>query len=534
MKLKIVLLLCLFGWGAKAQNDCVDAITVCGNMGYQGLTATGIGTQELLNNNNCGSFENNSLWLKLSINTGGTLGFTLIPGSSNIVIDFDFFIFGPNVTCGDLGQAIRCSTTNPQASGAPNNHTGMNETSADTSEGPGEFGDNFLQWLTVEDGDTYYLVIDRPIGSSEFSIVWTGTATFHEAPVYNNVDEISLDLAQCDSDNADDQTTLFDLTTHADMLLGNQQFITLTYHENQNDVITGDNPIANPEAYANTGIQQTIYMRMTNTTTGCFEIQSFNIEVTNPVVAGEPEDLALCDLYGDGHRDFELTDNDELIRNGAQNTSVTYYLTATDAQNEVNPLESPFRNPVANQPQTIWARLENISGCYGHDIVSFTINIVPEPDIVYTLDVVDFNGAGNSITVEMANTENYEFSIDGTNFSDNPSFTGLEPGPYTVYIRSKSGCRFASEDLVLLDYPKFFTPNGDGHNETWRIPYLNLQPRAMVTIYDRYGKIITAFKGGFPGWDGTFNNYKLPATDYWFVLQLDNDRIIKGHFAMVR
>ena len=93
MKLKIVLLLCLFGWGAKAQNDCVDAITVCGNMGYEGLTATGTGTQELLNNNACGSFESNSLWLRLPINTGGTLGFILSPDDFDIGIDFDFFIF---------------------------------------------------------------------------------------------------------------------------------------------------------------------------------------------------------------------------------------------------------------------------------------------------------------------------------------------------------------------------------------------------------------------------------------------------------
>ena len=89
-----------------AQNDCVDAIVVCGNSGYTDLEASGFGTQELSGSNTCSSQENHSIWLKLNINTGGTLGFTLKPNSSAITEDFDFFIFGPNVNCGNIGQAI--------------------------------------------------------------------------------------------------------------------------------------------------------------------------------------------------------------------------------------------------------------------------------------------------------------------------------------------------------------------------------------------------------------------------------------------
>ena len=110
-----------------SQNDCSDAIIVCGNSGYQNLTADGPGIQELTGSNTCSSEENNSLWFKLKINSGGNLGFILTPtfadGGINpdLNVDFDFFVFGPDVNCNNIGQAIRCSTTNPIAAGSPDN-----------------------------------------------------------------------------------------------------------------------------------------------------------------------------------------------------------------------------------------------------------------------------------------------------------------------------------------------------------------------------------------------------------------------------
>jgi gliding motility-associated-like protein len=57
-------------------------------------------------------------------------------------------------------------------------------------------------------------------------------------------------------------------------------------------------------------------------------------------------------------------------------------------------------------------------------------------------------------------------------------------------------------------------------------------PDAEIHIFDRYGKLITGFKGS-GSWDGTFNGTDSPATDYWFELILQ-DRSIKGHFSLLR
>ncbi|WP_162926999.1 T9SS type B sorting domain-containing protein [Flavobacterium psychrotrophum] len=151
------------------------------------------------------------------------------------------------------------------------------------------------------------------------------------------------------------------------------------------------------------------------------------------------------------------------------------------------------------------------------------------------MDITDFKGGENSFTITPQGAGKYEYSIDGINYQTENTFTSLETGEYFIYIRDINGCSPVYRKRVyVLDYPKFFTPNGDGKNETWRIPYLSSRPGANVIIYDRFGKLITSFYGNAPGWDGTLNGYRLPATDYWFVINLENGRVIRGHFALIR
>nr|WP_225990359.1 T9SS type B sorting domain-containing protein [Flavobacterium sp. SaA2.13] len=124
--------------------------------------------------------------------------------------------------------------------------------------------------------------------------------------------------------------------------------------------------------------------------------------------------------------------------------------------------------------------------------------------------------------------------MDGQIFTDIATFENLTPGLYTVYIRSKDNCKTIEVEVPILNYPKFFTPNGDGTNEVWNVNFLYFFPDARVTIFDRYGKIIKSYLGKQPGWDGTYNGYNLPATDYWFKLEFNNGRVIKSHFSLVR
>jgi hypothetical protein len=215
----------------------MDAIVVCGNIGFERLTAVGVGIQEVSSANACDSEENNSIWLKLPIMTSGTLAFTLTPESDDINEDFDFFIFGPNVTCNNLESTVRCSTTNPFAADQPDNLTGMNGVETDTYEGPGELGNSFVQEMTVNAGDVYYMVIDRPIGESNFSITWNKTTSFENQL---QIATKPQNLQKCVQPS---NQALFNLNYNYNAIVGGQGNVLLSYHTNSNDAITGSNPI---------------------------------------------------------------------------------------------------------------------------------------------------------------------------------------------------------------------------------------------------------------------------------------------------
>ena len=84
-----------------------------------------------------------------------------------------------------------------------------------------------------------------------------------------------------------------------------------------------------------------------------------------------------------------------------------------------------------------------------------------------------------------------------------------------------------------LPYPKFFTPNNDGYNDTWTIDFAYLKPNTGIQIYDRYGKLLKVLLLN-GSWNGQFNSQELPATDYWFVVTRANGQEYKSHFSLKR
>lgn len=367
MKRILLLILFIFSVTIFSQNDCSEAITVCGNSGYNDLSATGIGKQELsFGVNNCSSEETNSLWFKLNIKKGGTLGFTLTPNSKSIEEDFDFFIFGPNATCNNLGFAIRCSTTNPEASGQSDNLTGMNDKETETSEGPGENGNSFVKWLTVKAGESYFLVVDRPIGNSNFTLDWTGTASFSEPPTINISETINstLNLEECDGNN--DEKAVFNLSVNN--IVSKDKISTITYHTSSNDATLGINPIATPTNYTNTSNPQTLYIRLTNKVTKCFTIADFTLTVKENIKATKPNDYEVCDNISSGSdsdgisNTFLLKTKDAEILNRLKfsNYKVSYYTSLSDAEASTNSIDKNRNYTNTINEQTIYIRLESL------------------------------------------------------------------------------------------------------------------------------------------------------------------------------
>ncbi len=378
-----------------SQADCSNAIVVCGNTQFNGLTVSGFGNvQELDEANVCQSNENNSIWLKLNIATSGTLGFLLTPQSTDIEEDFDYYVFGPNKTCNDLGTAIRCSTTNPESSNQVDNLTGMNNTETDVSEGPGNNGNSFLKWLDVIAGESYFIIIDRPIGSSNFDLQFTGTATFNPQPTITVLPIIpNFSQKKCDLDGILDNSTSFNID-NTTLVLGTQVNVNVKYYENENDAIIGTNNILNPANYSNTSNPQDVFVRITNNITGCFEKHKFTLEV-NPSPILFTDEYFKCDDNIDGNdSNGKVTFNLDLVTSKIFNENIPsdytfkYYLNQNDANLNQNVLSQFFYNSVVNQQIIVLRATSTIDSCVYFINVKLTVNSLPGK-LTKTLSVCD-------------------------------------------------------------------------------------------------------------------------------------------------
>ena len=157
------------------------------------------------------------------------------------------------------------------------------------------------------------------------------------------------------------------------------------------------------------------------------------------------------------------------------------------------------------------------------------------------------NDNTNTITIDTLNLGigDYEFSLDEAfgPYQDEPVFESVKPGIHTIYIRDKNsyytydyGCGIAQIDVSVIGYRKYFTPNGDGINETWKILGIrsDFNAGSKVYIFDRFGKLLKELDPLSKGWDGTYLGKPMPATDYWFRTFLEDGREFKGHFSLVR
>ena len=132
----------------------------------------------------------------------------------------------------------------------------------------------------------------------------------------------------------------------------------------------------------------------------------------------------------------------------------------------------------------------------------------------------------------------YEYSLDLPNgpFQNSNVFDNISFGVHEVYVNDLNNCGIVSQTINIIGAPKYFTPNGDGINDFWNIQGTSLTNNysSKVKIFDRFGKLITNFEIFNKGWDGNFNNQLLPADDYWYVVELEDGRIAKGHFSLKR
>jgi gliding motility-associated-like protein len=89
-------------------------------------------------------------------------------------------------------------------------------------------------------------------------------------------------------------------------------------------------------------------------------------------------------------------------------------------------------------------------------------------------------------------------------------------------------------NFIVLVIPKFISPNNDGFNDIFEIEGIQNLPISNVTVFDRFGKLITQINSTNPSWDGTLNGKPIMADDYWYKINFTDGTENKGHFSIVR
>jgi gliding motility-associated-like protein len=269
---------------------------------------------------------------------------------------------------------------------------------------------------------------------------------------------------------------------------------------------------------------------------GCVATGEIKMEFA-PQIVLNPINEGKCDEDGTGTATFDLTTVETKIKNlDPKISTVKFYKTQTGAV-----LSDPIVNPnsfdkTSVTDQEIYYEVTSIYGCTAVSTITLTTqssNLIS--GIGKSPMVNDFLGNDNSVELIPPSVGGpYEYSLDGINFQASNVFTDLSIGNYTAYIRDTNTCEYSIYELTILDYPKFFTPNEDGFNDYWEIKNMDLFPKAIVSIFDRYGKLITQTGTLKNAWDGKQNGRKLPSDDYWFSINFGDGKIVKGHFTLKR
>ena len=370
----------------------------------------------------------------------------------------------------------------------------------------------------INASQTIYIYAASPFSpacydESSFTLTIVDTPVAYQVPVTMTT--------VCDEDGTNDGITAFNLSTLNATVLGSQtgSEFTVSYYASLADADAGTNPITS------TNLTQ-VYVRVTNTLTAhCYDVKSFAI-IVNKLPEPEPVGGMIC--YNS--RTNTLI-NGYTIQSGL--TLATHTFQWFDADGNAIGTGSSYQ-AVAPGDYTVVAT-NRTTGCASAPapvtiwssepaLVSYTITEDFSDNMVISVEAVGVGG-------------DYEYQLDQGPFQDSPTFQGVSSGEHVITVRDKNGCGNSTSQALVVNYPHFFTPNGDGFNDTWNIADLKSKSKVMISIFDRYGKLLRQISPKGTGWDGTFSGLELPSDDYWFSVSYEETGIakeFKSHFAMKR
>lgn len=402
----------------------------------------------------------------------------------------------------------------------------QNQTPTDLIATPNDFytGNNTV-WVRVTNSNSCFNITEMPITISATQI----PATFLDT--YRNCDDFLDANGNNNSNNNDrDGISFFDFsatTARIQALIPASVPFTIKYYKNRADAAAQRNPITNIINYRNIGYlnAQDIWVRIqSDVDPNCFHFGPYVKLIVDPLPAiTETEEVLLCQ---DGPIIIETLSSGLPVN--AVLSDYTYQWTFNGNIVGTNPTLPISAAGIYD------VKVTSRQLCEETKKITVVLSNKAYIEDIHVNDLSD----ENTIAITATGYGNYVYSLDYPNaYQASNIFYNVEPGVHSVYVKDLNGCGTVGPiGVSVLGMPKFFTPNGDGYNDTWNFKGTTptYYQNAVIRIFDRFGRLVKQVSGLGEGWDGTVNSVPLPADDYWYTIDLGDRKTIRGHFSLKR
>lgn len=163
--------------------------------------------------------------------------------------------------------------------------------------------------------------------------------------------------------------------------------------------------------------------------------------------------------------------------------------------------------------------------------------VVSQAPIIESISFVN-QGLTAAVTVTVSGNGDYEYAsnLNGP-YQTSPTLSNLDFSNISVYVRDRNGCGTAEKTIRPdLGFPRYFTPNNDGINDTWQVrgAVVNGEKITQIEIFDRFGRLIVRITPEGPGWDGTLSGRRMIDQGFWYKASTVGSQVFTGQFVLKR
>ncbi len=125
-----------------------------------------------------------------------------------------------------------------------------------------------------------------------------------------------------------------------------------------------------------------------------------------------------------------------------------------------------------------------------------------------------------------------------------PVASPLDSTTYFVEIQQAGGCidtltvnvGVVDSYLPFVEVPTAFSPNGDGRNDFFTVPFIEFFPENSFTVINRWGDVVYTANPYQNDWAGTYDGKPLPQGTYYYLLELNVNeyKAFKGPITILK